>query len=166
MKNVYFYVYLIIFLFIPILAYGAPDFKSSVGKIYLCMNEDGTKFISRSINENCILYTTPKGWITFRMSENFLVDILPSKIVKEKDGFKLWTHYYFTEPAIFDNRDIRYDGVKSISKYYCKKKQTRMIQATYTLGSQVVYERLEPEAILEEIEPGTMNEEISSHLCR
>lgn len=157
---------IIAFTLAPVIAMGGNKPLKPIKNIYLCLSDNGEKYFSGKNTDTCGPYTVPKGWITVMATENDIVDIMPNTIIREKDGVKIWAHFYSAQPSSMGNDDIQYDGMKSISKYYCKKKQTRMIQATYTLGRDVVYERLENEAITEEIEPGTVNEKIYEYVCK
>jgi len=149
----------------PVIAIGGNKPLEPIKNIYLCLDADNKKYISYEYTDTCVDYTVPDGWITVMATENNIVDIMPNTIVREKDGVKIWAHFYSAQLNSMGKNDIQYDGMKSISKFYCKKKQTKMIQATYTLGRDVVYERLEDEAIMEEIEPGTVNEKIYEYVC-
>lgn len=166
MMRISFSILIIVFTFAPVIAMGGNKPLKPIKNIYLCLSDNGGKYISHKNTDTCVPYTVPKGWITVMATENDIVDIMPNTIVREKDGVKIWAHFYSAQPSTMENNDIQYDGVKSISKYYCNKKQTRMIQATYTLGRTIVYERLANEAIMEEIEPGTVNEKIYEYVCK
>ncbi len=159
-------VLVIAFSLMPIISFGGNKSLKPIKNIYLCVNGNEDKYISRRKTANCVPYTVPKGWITIMATENDIVDIMPNTIVREKDGAKIWAHFYSTYISYLGNSNLQYDGVKSISKYYCNSKRTKLIQATYTLGLDVVYERLENESIMEEIEPGTVNEKLYEYVCK
>jgi hypothetical protein len=91
---------------------------------------------------------------------------MPSKIVKESDGAKVWTQTFIAEPIPFNNSKLNYDSAKGITKFYCKTRQQRLIQATYHLNERLIYERTSSESVMEEIEPGTIADDLYAYVCR
>ncbi len=55
--------------------------------------------------------------------------------------------------------------MRGVTKFYCGRRQIKLMQATYIMDGKTVYERLVDEAIMEEPEPGTVNEELYAFLC-
>ena len=90
---------------------------------------------------------------------------MPSTIVKEKDGTKLWTQFILSKAVPSGDGSWHYNAVRSISKFYCGKRQTRLIQGTYSLDGARVYERAFTEAITEEIDPQTINNTLYENVC-
>lgn len=139
--------------------------NENVKNRYICANADTNRFFSNTDAGECLNISLSEGWINFMSTDSDIVDIFPGKIVVEKNGVKIWSMFY----SIYNSEGVNgkmYNRMKGISKYYCKKHQTKLIQATYLLDEDVVYERLAPEAIIEEIEPGTVNEAILNYVCK
>lgn len=116
--------------------------------IYMSISKDEHKYFTRFNEAESVPYTLPKGWKNLYMSHNVVIDVKTNNIIKEKDGIKIWTHIYMTEAAISNEHHFKYDGVKGLNKFYCKKKQVMLIHGTYTLGRRIVYERSSNELLL------------------
>jgi hypothetical protein len=151
---------------IIVLAFMAVNIHAAGRLRALCTREDGSRYFTQKLDANCRTNFLEEGWANFRFAETFIVDLLPENIVREPDGAKLWTQFFFAQPIPSEDGTWRYDYVKSISKFYCGKRQTRLIQATYVLAGKRVYERSSAEAIVEEIEPGTVNEDLYKYVCK
>lgn len=145
---------------------AAPSLAAKGRFRSLCTSEDKKKYFSKGLIRDCLINFREEGWVNFYMSPHVIVDIIPNRMVREKDGIKIWAQFFMADPVDSNNGEWHYDYVKSISKYYCGKKQTRMIQATYSLNGRNVYERSSMDSILEEIEPETINESLYNYVCK
>jgi hypothetical protein len=131
---------------------------------FLCSDENGNKYFTQKANQNCLMNVLEDGWLNISGSPNVVADVMPSTMVREQDGTKVWTQIFL--PSAVSGGDWSYNYMKGVSKFYCGKRQTRLIQATYVLDGKRVYERGSPESIIEEIEPGTVNDDIYSYVCK
>lgn len=132
----------------------------------LCTMPNGKKYFTNQQGKSCTPVPLEAGWINFSTSPSFIVDIMPDKMVKEDDGTKVWTQFFLAESVESDDGKWKYDQVKNISKFFCKKKQTLLIQGTYSQRGSRVYERSSRESMIEEIEPGTINESLYEFVCK
>ena len=133
---------------------------------YLCKTTNGTKTFDKENMGNCISMPLEKDWKNIVFSNVAVVDVLPSKIVREGDNVKIWSQFYLAKTYAYTNPQFNYDRLKQISRFLCKSKQVQLIQGTYMLGEKVMYDRLSNEMITEEIEPGTINETIYNYACK
>jgi hypothetical protein len=131
-----------------------------------CIRPNGTRYFTAAGGGNCAPVPIESGWVNFQLSQDYIVDVLPDRIVREADGVKLWTQFFLAAPSDSSDARWRYDHLKSVTKYFCKTKQMLLIQGTYSLRGTVTYERLSNEAVTEEIEPGTVSEELYDYVCR
>lgn len=131
----------------------------------LCVDTDGKRYFHREPTSNCTAIPLENGWVNIYTSSEVIVDVMPSTVVKEKDGTKLWTQFFLADAIPSDDGAWRYNEVRSISKFYCEKRQTRLIQGTYSLDGRRVYERASTEAITEEIDPQTINNTLYENVC-
>lgn len=131
---------------------------------YQCLKNNGGLYFSTVRNEKCKSIQLEAGWENFLTEEGFMVDINPSKIVREKDGAKIWARFYLAQPS--SGGSFTYNYVQSVTKYFCQSKQQLLIQGTYRLNGAVRFERLSTEAVMEEIEPGTISELLLNYVCK
>jgi hypothetical protein len=132
----------------------------------LCIANDGSRYFSAEPASHCTPVPLDRGWVNFHSEANILMDIMPAKIVKERDGTKIWAQFFIAQPVPSDDGKWSYDYVKSITKFFCGKKQQLLIQGTYSLNGRRVYERSSAESIVEEIEPGTLAEDVYRYACK
>lgn len=131
---------------------------------YQCLRNNGSLYFSTVENENCQTIALKSGWKNFMTEEEFMVDINPSRIVREKDGAKIWAQFYLARPL--SGGDFEYNYVQSITKYFCQTQQQLLVQGTYVLNGSVQYERLSNESLIEEIEPGSVAEYLLDYVCK
>lgn len=132
----------------------------------LCIGDDKRRYFSDQTGSNCTSVPLNRGWVNFHSEPKVIVDIMPSKIVRERDGTKIWAQFFLAEPVDSNDGRWRYDYVKSVTKYYCGTKQQLLIQGIYSLNGKPTYERTSTESIVEEIEPGTLAEDIYEYACK
>lgn len=133
---------------------------------YQCLKSNGSLYFSSTGGKKCKSIPLEEDWVNFRIEPNFIIDIIPSKVVKERDGVKIWSQYYLAQPARSTDGAWKYNYVKSVTKYFCKSKQQLLIQGTYYLNGEIQNERLSNESITEEIEPGTISELLLDYACK
>ena len=131
---------------------------------YQCLKNNGNLYFSIFDNKKCQSIPLEAGWINFLTEKEFMVDINPSKIVKENDGAKIWARFYLAQPS--SGGSFKYNYIQSITKYFCQTKQQLLIQGTYRYNGAVQYERLSNESVMEEIEPGTISELLLNYVCK
>jgi hypothetical protein len=132
----------------------------------LCTADDGKRYFSNEPAQNCIPVPLEHGWKSFRSGPAFVMDILPSKVVRERDGTKVWAQFFLAEAVPSDDGKWSYDHVKSVTKFFCGTKQQLLIQGTYSLNGRRIYERSSTESVMEEIEPDTLAEDLYHYACR
>jgi hypothetical protein len=132
----------------------------------LCVGDDAARYFSNQLASNCTSVPSEQGWVNLHTDRNMIVDVLPSRIVRDREGTKLWAQFFLAEPASSKDGQWSYDHVKSITRFRCKSKQQVLIQGTYSLDGQPMYERASTESIAEEIEPGTLAEKLYDYACR
>lgn len=132
----------------------------------LCTSDDGRRYFSDELAAHCVPVPLEHGWANFHSEPKVVVDVMPSKRVKERDGTKIWAQFFLAEPVPSDDGRWSYDYVKSITKYFCGTKQQLLIQGTYSLKGSRVYERSATESLMEEIEPGTLAEGLYNYACK
>lgn len=130
---------------------------------YQCLRNDGSLYFSTVGKKKCKSIPLEAEWKNFLTEEGFMVDINQSKIVKEKEGAKIWTRFYLAQSS--SGGSFTYNYVQSVTKYFCQTKQQLLIQGTYRLNGAVQHERLSTESVMEEIEPGTISELILNYVC-
>lgn len=134
---------------------------------FSCVDKDNSHYYSKEPKANCVFHTLEAQWENLLVSHTVIVDYIPSKIVKDKDGSKkIWLKFYFANIRQAVEGSWSYDQVKSLNRYYCNQRQTVLIQGTYTLNGKVVHERRADVSILEEIEPNTINDTILDTICK
>lgn len=133
---------------------------------YQCLKTNGSLYFSSTGGKKCQALPLQTDWVNFRIEPTFIVDILPSKTVKERDGVKIWTQFYLAQPVRSTDGAWNYNYVKNVTKYFCETKQQLLIQGSYFLNSEIQHERLSNEAVLEEIEPGTISELLLEYACQ
>ncbi|NOU01916.1 MAG: hypothetical protein HOO95_10145 [Gallionella sp.] len=133
---------------------------------YQCLKGNGSLYFSSVGGEECQSVPLEADWVNFRVEPDLIVDIIPSKVVKEIDGTKIWSQYYLAQVASSSDGAWKYNYVKSVTKYFCKTKQQLLIQGVYYLNGEIQHERLSNESIIEEIEPGTISELILDYACK
>ena len=133
---------------------------------YQCLKPNGSLYFSSKGGKKCQAVPLQPEWVNFRVEPSFIVDILPSKIVKERDGVKIWTQFYLAHPAHSSDGTWSYNYVKSVTKYFCATKQQLLIQGDYYLNGEIQSEMLSNESVKEEIEPGTVSELILEYACQ
>jgi hypothetical protein len=132
----------------------------------LCTGDDGRRYFSKEFSENCVPLPLAQGWKNFGSWPEVVLDILPSKAVKERDGTKIWAQFFLAEAVPSEDGRWSYDHVKSITKFFCGTKQQLLIQATYSLNGRLIYERSSTESVMEEIEPDTLAEKLYEYACK
>jgi hypothetical protein len=105
------------------------------------------------------------GWENFVFGQTLIIDYHPASIVHEADGVKVWVQFISAKPIPLGPHG-KYDFVRSSYKFFCKSHQQLLIQGTYKLGGNTVWERLSNESILEEIEPGTVSGRLHGFFCK
>lgn len=131
---------------------------------YQCLKNNDSLYFSTVEKKKCQSIPLEAGWKNFLTEEGFMVDINPSKIVREKDGAKIWARFYLAQPS--SGGSFKYNYVQSVTKYFCQTKQQLLIQGTYRLNGAVQYERLSNESVMEEIEPGSISELLLNYVCK
>lgn len=131
---------------------------------YQCLKNNDSLYFSTVEKKKCQSIPLEAGWKNFLTEERFMVDINPSKIVREKDGAKIWARFYLAQQS--SGGSFQYNYVQSVTKYFCQTKQQLLIQGTYRLNGAVQYERLSNESVMEEIEPGSISELILNYVCK
>jgi len=131
---------------------------------YQCLKNNYSLYFSIVEKEKCQSIPLEAGWKNFLTVEKFMVDINPSKIVREKDGAKIWARFYLAQS--FSGGSFKYNYIQSVTKYFCQTKQQLLIQGTYRLNGAVQYERLSNESVMEEIEPGSIAELLLNYVCK
>lgn len=140
--------------------------KTEVSRLRFLCNDGGKPYFAKTPNnKNCQSQFLEETWDNFAITRHFIADYMPTKIVRENDGIKVWTQFFFAEPVSSDDAKWHYDYVKGVTKYYCGIRQMMLIQATYFYKSERIYERLSNEAVMEEIEPDTLSETLYTKLC-
>jgi hypothetical protein len=133
---------------------------------YQCLKSNGSLYFSSTGGRKCQPVPLEADWVNFRIEPNLIIDIIPSKVVKERDGAKIWSQFYLAQPASSSDDAWKYNYVKSITKYFCETKQQLLIQGTYYLNGEIQHERLSNESVTEEIEPGTISELLLDYACK
>jgi len=133
---------------------------------FQCLKTNEGIFFSNISAKNCKPLPLEKGWQQFTLTKDYVVDLLLEQAVRETDGsMKIWHKFYLAAPISSEGGKWSYNYLKGVSKFYCKNKQTVLIQGTYILNGDIVNERNAKAALLEEIEPGTLNEGIWRLVC-
>ena len=144
----------------------SSDSQQASNSRYQCLKANGSLYFSTNGGKKCQAVPLQSEWVNFRVEQGFIVDILPSKMVKERDGVKIWSQFYLAQPSRSSDGAWNYNYVKSVTKYFCETKQQLLIQGTYYLNGEVQNERLVNESVKEEIEPGTMSELLLEYACQ
>jgi len=131
---------------------------------YQCLKNNGSLYFSTTEQKKCQSVPLDAGWTNFLTQEQVMVDINPSKIVREKDGAKIWARFYLAQPS--SGGSFKYNYVQSVTKFFCQTKQQLLIQGTYRFNGVVQWERLSNESVMEEIEPGTISELLLNYVCK
>ena len=131
---------------------------------YRCPDKAGRAFFTNRLTEACVPVPLTAGWTNFVENSEFLLDIQMSTVVREAGGVLIWTHYYLAEP-LGTSDGWEYDEMIARSTFYCGKRQTKLLEGTYRLRGQVVHTATQAEAYLEEVEPGTLSEDLYLQLC-
>jgi hypothetical protein len=132
---------------------------------YLCAGDDGEHHFSERPETHCTLVSLEGSWTRYLSNRAVVIDIMPSSLVREPDGVKIWTKFFLAQPAPGESGLWRYDYTKAVYKFYCRSKQQLLIQGTYALKGNVVYERSSKESVIEEIEPGTFSDHLYEYVC-
>ena len=133
---------------------------------YLCQTKSSSRIFSKENKNNCSSIRLENNWVNIIFSDSVIVDIMPSRIVKEGDNVKIWSQFYLAKNYAYSNPKFNYDRHRQISRFLCKTQQVQLIQGTYMLGEKVMYERLSNEMITEEIEPETIYEILYKYACK
>ncbi|MDB5985281.1 MAG: hypothetical protein JWR16_334 [Nevskia sp.] len=133
---------------------------------YQCTAQDRSRHFTDQKDAGCVAVPIEDGWVNLISQPQALVDVLPSGNVKEDDGTKIWTQFYLAEPVSTEDGLRQYNHVKGVTKYYCKSKQQRLIQADYWLNDRLVLRTSSANSVIEEIEPGTLAETIYEYACK
>jgi len=144
--------------------FSKEDQSQNSNMRYQCLKNNGRLYFSTAEKKKCQSIPLEAGWKNFLTEEGFMVDINPSKIVREKDGAKIWARFYLAQPS--SGGSFKYNYVQSITKFFCQTKQQLLIQGTYRLNGEVQHERLSNESVMEEIEPGTISELLLNYVCK
>lgn len=145
----------------------AKEIKNAgVAKGHFICTGNGRRYFSQNNNGDCQSIPHDNNSQIIAGSETYVFTYFPASIVRENNIIKYWYTAYFPNPFqdVEGNR-FEYDRVKAATKIDCKRRQQTLIQGTYFLDDKIVYERSANESILEEIEPGTVAEDILRRIC-
>ena len=165
MRQIRFFVAALMIFFISAMIIKPADAAPSSRMRGLCESTDGMKYFSTKIDKKCLVNVREDGWTTLIFYPNIIVDYSPASRVQEADGVKVWLQFFLSSPSSGKEGVWNYNSMRGVTKFYCGRRQIKLMQATYIMDGKTVYERLVDEAIMEELEPGTVNEELYAFLC-
>jgi hypothetical protein len=137
-----------------------PDSKAR----FACRSPTGERYFSLTMVGKCNRVIMESGWVNFALMRNVIVDLHPGSIVREGDTAKLWVEFHLADP-VRDDLNRQYDSLRASYRLNCKTREQLLIQGTYRLGAKVIWQRLSDKAVLEEIEPGTINDALLAAVC-
>lgn len=137
----------------------------TVGGHYLC-TEGSRRFFAQENSGGCVWVRHEENSQLIFGSMNYVFTYFPDSVVRENNSVKYWYNAYFPNPyPDSEHGRFEYDQVKAATKLDCKRRQQTFIQGTYFLNSKTVYERSAKASIVEEIEPGTVAEQLLLRFC-
>ena len=142
------------------------DNRPGKAKRYHCTKINGQRYFSSEQSGACEENKLEQGWLNFAFIPSAIVDIKSKSGISEPDGKSIWLRFYLAEPIVDVAGRWKYDFVESLNKFYCGKRETRLVKGTYRLGGKTVYSRPEAEGINETVDPGTLNEKLYNVLCQ
>ncbi len=143
----------------------AVEATADQSKRYVCANKNGERHFTETYGKGCNEIQLEHGWKNFDVLPSAIIDIKPGNIISEPDGKTIWMRFYLAEIADDVNGKWQYDHVESLHKFYCGKRETRLIKGTYKLRGKTVYVRSSRESVMESVDPRTVNDAIYRSLC-
>lgn len=130
---------------------------------FLCTdNREKPFFTLQPQNSNCKSSFLEEEWSNISFSPELIVDYNPFDIVTENDGIKIWSQFSFAEPLTTTHGE-KYDGIKTLIKFYCGKRLQNSIRTIFYLNGKVSFEE---SFGFQEIEPSTISDALYKKACK
>lgn len=133
---------------------------------YRCTDSNGERRFTQTHEKGCEEIRLGRGWKNFGVLPSAIVDIRPADIISVGDARSIWVRFYLAQVAQDVHGKWRYDYVESQHRFFCGKRETRLVRGTYKLHNRTVYLKRPQEAVNESVDPGTVNEALYRFVCK
>jgi len=132
---------------------------------YLCSGPDWRSFTSVAASPDCAPVRINPGWIEFLAWDNAIVAYDPHSIQRKGNSVSVWLQFYLANVVPDGKGRYNYDAVKSLNRFQSDIRHQMLIEGTYSLAGNVVYNRTSKEEEDEDILPHSISELLVDALC-